>query len=151
MGNPWEIHGFPIRKWSENGMDHGFTRHKHLRFMDGLSGKMWIIFQPTHGVQGSDDGCWPMSEARSVLARCDATPVLFVVGRGVTIILPLKLSWIGEYPAGPATRSWMILENFKQKMETPVEISATRPGNTWEYEEYEEYEGCKTWCKKIGA
>ena len=73
-------------------MDHGFTRHKHLRFMDGLSGKMWIIFQPTHGVQGSDDGCWPMSEARSVLARCDATPVLFVVGRGVTMILPLKLS-----------------------------------------------------------
>jgi hypothetical protein len=33
----------------------------------------------------------------------------------------------------------MILENFKQKMETPVEISATRRGNTWEYEEYE---GC---------
>jgi hypothetical protein len=88
-GNPWEIHGFPIRKWSENGMDHGFTRHKHLRFMDGLSGKMWkVIFQPTHGVQGSDDGCWPMSEARSVLARCDATPVLFVVGRGLPSFCP---------------------------------------------------------------
>ena len=131
MGNPWEIHGFPIRKWSENGMDHGFTRHKHLRFMDGLSGKMMKNVEshlPTHSWRPRL-GWWLLAHVWSTVCarsmRCNTCVVCRGTGSYHHFALKILMNW--GIPEGQQP-DLGVLENFKQKMETPVEMSATRSG-----------------------